>query len=76
MLKPVYASVTGYENCEVHVMNEDNELISVLEEKYGKVDLSSVRIRLLGSEAYSNEGLFLQRLGRELQQIRRTQLHG
>lgn len=58
VLKPVYASVTGYENCEVHVMNEDNELISVLEEKYGKVDLSSVRIRLLGSEAYSNEDYF------------------
>lgn len=57
-LTPVFSSVTEFADCEVRVMNTDGELISFLEEKYGRVDISSVRIRLLGDGVYSNEDYF------------------
>lgn len=57
-LTPVFSSVTGYADCKVLVLNTDGELIAFLEEKYGRVDVSSVRIRLLGDDVYGNEDYF------------------
>ncbi len=57
-LKPVFASVTEFAGHKVYIMNEANELIAGLEEKYGRVDMSSVRMRLLGDGKSSNENYF------------------